>query len=404
MPRKFTTQKTAPVALRQQNTRLLLHFIQMQHAISQAELARQTGLSPASVSGILQWLLAQELLIEHGKSPQQGAGRRGALLGFNDQKAVVAGVVIDQTQCEVALLGLSAQVLAHTSQSNPAYHDPAKTLDLIAATLHTLLDQTTLPAAALVGVGVAMPGLIDPDAGVVKVAANLGWRNVHLGTMLQERLSLPVRLEHLGRAKAIAETLWGSGIGCANLVCVEIGSGIGAGVIMAGNLLKGGSGSAPEIGHTVLDLQGPACACGLRGCWETFCSGPALRRRIDHYLETMPQIKTDLTRHATLAELENAVRTGDALAQVIMSETANYLARGLLNVIWNFDPSLIILSGVVVQECPTLVAFTQMALQAFQVVRTVDIPLVVTAQGADAGVIAASALASVHYLEQLALT
>lgn len=404
MRRKFNRQKTAPVALRQQNTRLLLHFIQMQRAISQAELARQTGLSPASVSGILQWLLAQELLIENGKSYQQGAGRRGALLTFNDQKAVVAGVVIDQTQCEVALLGLSAQVLAHTSQINPVSHDPVKTIDLIVTALHMLLQQMALPTTALVGVGVAMPGLIDADAGLVKVAANLGWRNVQLGTMLHERLALPVRLEHLGRAKVIAETLWGRGIGCANLVCVEIGSGIGAGVIMDGNLLKGGSGAAPEIGHTALDLHGPACACGLHGCWESYCSGPAIRKRIGHYLGTMPQVKTDLTHNTTLAELERAVRTGDALAQVILSETANYMARGLLNVIWNFDPSLIILSGFVVQECPTLIEFTQIALGALQVVRAVDMPLVVTAQGADAGVIAASALASVPYLEQLAFT
>ena len=404
MLRKSNQQKTAPIALRQQNTRLLLHFIQMQRAISQAELARQTGLSPAAVSGILQWLLAQALLVEHGKSHQQGAGRRGALLTFNEQKAVVAGVVIDQTQCEVALLTLSAQVLAHTSQVNPAYGDPAKTLDLIVSLLHTLLQQIPLPTSALVGVGVAMPGLIDADAGIVKVAANLGWRNVHLGAMLQERLVLPVRLEHLGRAKAIAETLWGRGIGCANLVCVEIGSGIGAGIMMDGNLLKGGSGSAPEIGHSVLDLHGPECACGLRGCWESYCAGPAIRKRIGRCLATMPQLKTSLTPQSTLAELEAAVRVGDVLAQVIMSETANYMARGLLNVIWNFDPSLIILSGFVVQECPTLIAFTQIALQALQVVRTVDIPLVVTAQGADAGVIAASALASVHYLEQLVLT
>jgi len=401
---KSHQQKTAPIALRQQNTRLLLHLIQMQRAISQAELARQSGLSPAAVSGILQWLLTQELLVENGKSHQQGAGRRGALLTFNEQKAIVAGVVIDQTQCEVALLTLSAQVLAHTSQVNPAYDDPVQTLELIVALLHTLLQQLPLPTSALVGIGVAMPGLIDADAGVVNVAANLGWRNVHLGTMLQERLALPVRLEHLGRAKAIAETLWGRGIGCANLVCVEIGSGIGAGIMMAGNLLKGGSGSAPEIGHSVLDLHGPECACGLRGCWESYCAGPAIRKRIGCCLTTMPQLKTSLAPQSTLAELEAAVGAGDVLAQVVMSETATYMARGLLNVIWNFDPSLIILSGFVVQECPTLIEFTRVALQTLQVVRTVDIPLVVTAQGADAGVIAASALASVHYLEQLSIS
>ena len=403
MLHKSNQQKTAPIALRQQNTRMLLHFIQMQRAISQAELARQTGLSPAAVSGILQGLLTQELLVENGKSHLQGAGRPGALLTFNEKKAVVAGVVIDQTQCEVALLSLSAQVLVHIIQANPAYADPVKTLDLIVDLLLSLVQQLSLPITALVGVGVAMPGLIDADAGVVKVAANLGWRNVHLGTLLQERLALPVWLEHLGRAKAVAETLWGRGTDCANLVCVEIGSGIGAGIMMDGNLLKGGSGSAPEIGHSVLNLDGPECTCGLHGCWESYCAGPAIRKRIGRCLATLPQIKTSLTPQSTLAELEAAVRAGDVLAQLVMSETANYMARGLLNVIWNFDPSLIILSGFVVQDCPTLIEYTQIALRTLQVVRTVDIPLVVTAQGADAGVIAASALASVHYLEQLSL-
>ncbi|MFN8466055.1 MAG: ROK family protein [Caldilineaceae bacterium] len=390
--------------LRQQNTFALLSTIQKERAIAQAGLARQTGLSPASVSSILQPFLAQDLLIENGRSSQQGAGRRGALLGFNDRKAVTAGVVVEQLQYEVGILGLSGNVIAHRRQHNADYRDPVKTSELITSTLHNLLQEHTLPATTLVGIGVAMPGMIDPEAGVVKAAANLGWRDVPFRTLLQSRLQPPVTLEHLGRAKAIAETLWGSGVGCANLVCVEIGSGIGAGILVDGNLLKGDSGAASEIGHVALDLHGPKCTCGLHGCWESYCSGPAIRLRIGSYLAAMPQIRTNLTHAATLPELEQAVQGGDPLAQIILAETANYMARGLLNVIWSFDPSLIILSGFVVEECPSLIEFSRVALRTLQTVRTVDVPLLATAQGADAGVIAASILAAVPFLEHLAFT
>jgi len=401
MNRNNPTKKADQLGLRQQNTHLLLRLIQVSGPISQAELARQTGLSRGSVSEILQPLLNQNVLVEEGKIQPPGGGRRASLLTFNNKKMVVVGVVIDQEMYEVGLIGLSANVLGYATQTYPPSATPDEAVELVAVSLNTLLTENNISPEAVVGIGVTVPGVIDPEAGIIKVASNLGWHNVPIKALLQSKFNLPVRFDHIGHAQVIAESLWGNGVGKENVVCIQIGTGIGAGVIMGGHLLGGRSGSL-EVGHISLDVNGPECSCGLRGCWEIFCAGPAIRRRLSNYLEEMPLLDTVLTQESTLRELGQAAEKGDALAQKVLDETVPYMVRGLINVIWSYDPDLCILSGFVVRDCPYLIEATRLALREVKAVRDVDIPIVATGQGVYPRIIAASALVSKNYLEELA--
>lgn len=387
--------------LRRRNRWLLLHLIQTHGPSSQAELARRSGLSPATVSAILQPLIENRTLVEERKA-NSNIGRKASILAFNPRAILVAGVSIEQEECEIALVDLSARVLEHVSAAYPRYAEPHEVVDLAASRMRAMLKGRRLDLRALAGVGVAIPGLVDSDSGLVCVAANFGWRNVQLRALFEQKTQLPAFVEHLGRAKARAQAVWGQGAGHRNFVCLEIGSGIGAGIVAGGQILTGAGAFAGEVGHTVLDPGGPRCACGLQGCWEAFCARPAIRRRIAEHLAVAGPDGGLLTAGSSVEELGRAVEQGDPLALRVLAETARHLARGLVNVIWNFDPEVIILSGSVVRSCPRLIEATQASLATLEAARSFDVPLVAASHESDAGVVAASALVSFRRLEELA--
>lgn len=394
-------QKARRRDLRRRNKWLLLHLIQTAGPSSMAELARRSGLSPAAVSGILRPLIEQQILVEEGKTTA-GAGRRASILGFNPRAALTVGVAIEQEECETALVDMSARVVDHESTTYPRYTEPHEVVGLAASSVCSLVERNGVMWSSLVGIGVAMPGLIDSGSGLVSVAANLGWRIVQLRALFEQKLRLPTRVEHLGMAKARAEAIWGKGAGHRNFVCLEIGSGIGAGVMADGRILRGARESAGEVGHTLLDPRGPRCACGLSGCWEVFCAGPAIRRRLAEHLATEDGSTSSLWSGSTLGELGQAAERGDEVACRVLEETAQYLARGLVGVIWSFDPELVILSGPVVRDCPRLVQATRAQLAVLEAARKFDIPVVPATEESTTAVVAASAIASCRHLEELA--
>jgi predicted NBD/HSP70 family sugar kinase/biotin operon repressor len=398
-PSGMVPGKTSRRDLRQRNRRFLLRLLQTEAPISQAELARRSGLGPASVSSILQTLIEDGVLVEEGKTTS-GLGRKGSLLAFNRAEVLIVGVLIEQESCEVALVDLSGRVLAREMRSHPTYAQPDEVVALVAEQLEALLIRTGVRPRALAGVGVAVPGLVNAKTGSVEIAANLGWRNVSLRSLFEQRLGLPAGVENIGRAKARAESLWGRGRGHENFVCLEVGSGVGAGVVCDGRVLRGATASAGEVGHISLDPAGPRCSCGLYGCWEVFCSGPAIRRRVANHLNSEPAYHGTLTATSSIQELAAAAEQGDTLAHRVIEETAGYLVRGLVNLICNFDPELIIMSGHVVWNCPALVDAAQAGLRKLTAGRIIDLPLV--AQSAEGGVIAASAIVSVRHIEKLA--
>ncbi|MFN2234308.1 MAG: ROK family transcriptional regulator [Anaerolineales bacterium] len=387
--------------LRSRNTHLLLHLIQTDGPISQADLARRSGLSPSTVSGIIQPLIENRLLIATGKNTNQGMGRRASLLSFNRDTLMTVGVVVEPDECKIALVDFAGTVIGCTDLAYYPPYQPKQFSQFIQDKLRELLQEYDIRRSVIVGIGMALPGLIDGELGIVKAAINLGWRNVPIKQIIEEQLQIPVSIENVGKAKIATETIWGTGVDCNNIVLIEIGSGIGGGAVVDGHLLKGATYSAAEIGHTSLIYDGPACQCGLKGCWEVLCSGPAIRERIRYTLSNHPDAMTKLNRESNLHDLQNAAESGDPIALSVIQETAILMARGLSNVIWNFDPEMFILTGYVVENCQILIDATQDELKKIQAVRSMNIPLVKAKQGSDFGVVSASALVSQRYLEEI---
>jgi predicted NBD/HSP70 family sugar kinase len=388
--------------LRSRNTHILLHLIQTHGPISQADLARRSGLSPSTVSGIIQPLIENSLIVAAGKNTKQGMGRRASLLTFSSETLMTIGVVIEPEECSIALVDFSGNVVGYTELAYCPPYQPEQIANVIKNDLEKLLQEYDIQRDAIVGVGVAMPGMIDAELGVVKAAVNLGWMNVPLKQIIEKQLKLPVSIENVGKAKIATETIWGTGVDCNNIVLLEIGSGIGGGAVVDAHLLKGATYAAAEFGHTSLDLNGPLCQCGLHGCWEVFCKGPAIREALISHLNNDLEVVTQLNPESSLRDLQESADAYDELALRVVKETATYMARGLVNLIWNFDPEMIILTGYVVEDCPIIIDITQVELKKLQVVRSMEVPLVKAKQGGNFGVISASALVSRGYLEDLA--
>jgi predicted NBD/HSP70 family sugar kinase len=387
--------------LRSRNTHLLLHLIQVNGPVSQADLARRSGLSRSTVSGIINPLIENSLIVTTGKNKKQGMGRRASLLTFSPETLMTVGVVIEPDQCKIALIDFSGTVIGSTDLTCSLPCQPEQVAICIKADLEKLLQECDVQRDAIVGIGVALPGMIDVETGTVKVAINLGWANVPLKQIIEIKLELPVSIENVANAKIATETIWGRGVDCENLVLLEIGSGIGGGALVDNHLINGATFAAAEVGHTSLDLNGPQCQCGLQGCWEVFCNGPAIRARIKKYLTNYPDIATQLNPDSSLRDLQEVAEADDELALMVIQETARYMARGFVNILYNFDPEMLILTGYIVEECPFLIESTQEELKKIQAIRSMAVPLLKAKQGDNFGVISASALVSRKYLEEL---
>jgi glucokinase len=212
----------------------------------------------------------------------------------------------------------------------------------------------------LVAVGVAIPGHVDPDAGSVSMAVNLGITNLRLGPMLADELGVPTFVEHDARAAALwlsQQTGNGAAARPPSVAFLAIGTGISAGVVIDGVLLRGDNGLAGEVGHVVADPDGAVCVCGLRGCLETVAAGPAIGRQAD---EAMADGRsTSLSPHPSAAEVFRAASAGDEVAVEITDRVADYLARAIRSLALTLGVKRVVIGGGVAAAGPALLELIQ---------------------------------------------
>lgn len=239
---------------------------------------------------------------------------------------------------------------------------------------------------SVVGAGIAVPGIVQD--GIV-TSHNLGWQDVPLAPAL-EGLGLPAILMNDMAAGAVGELDFGRARGCTNVIFVTISTGIGAGIILDGEVYSGANGLAGEVGHMVVDLNGLLCGCGRRGCWEMIASGTAHRRRIrEAYTSgTWP----NLDHEPTPGEVTGRAREGDRAARALVLRTARYLGIGVSNLANLYDPEAVIFTGGFARNNWDIIhdyLLNEVREQAF----SQKIRLLLTELGDDAGVMGAAALA-----------
>ncbi|KOV66014.1 transcriptional regulator [Streptomyces sp. AS58] len=311
---------------------------------SRQELAAATGLSLATVATLVGELLGLGMITEVGFEDSAGGRPRG-LVAVNPSGGALIGVDIAETYVHVELFDLALNAVARAEEDmRPGESRPEQVVGHVAAAVGAVIAQAGIEEARVLGVGVSVPGQVDRDNGVAEYAPNFDWRDVPLLDLLAEHLAHPLHLDNPLRACAVAELWFGAARGRGDAVVVNLGTGVGAGLVLGGGLHRGVSNSAGEWGHTTLVLDGRLCHCGNRGCVETYVGAPGIMRRLRE-LSPGSALLHPGDQTATVGALARAVAAHDPVAVEVVRDTARYLAAGIADLINLLNPEVIVLSS-----------------------------------------------------------
>ncbi|MBP7571734.1 MAG: ROK family transcriptional regulator [Acidobacteria bacterium] len=335
---QVATSETA----RQINRRIALNIIRRSQPMSRADLARRSGMQRSTVSAIVEQLIDEGWVTEGASGPST-RGRRPRLLHLNVERAGIVAVDLRPETTRVALAGIDARFVMQSAWPTPASPEAfAKTL---AGTVESF--GAARQDIVCEGVGVSVPGRVN-DAGELVFAPNLGWGQVNLRKLLESEVGLPLALENAASACALAELWFGRHPeNVRDLVAVTVSEGIGVGLLLNGQLVRGGGAMAGEFGHVVLDERGTPCACGRRGCWEQFASNQAAVR---HYLGRSAPKRNSGRRAARSLQFTDILALadgGERRAVATLERMAYYLGLGISGLVTGLAPQLLVIVGEV---------------------------------------------------------
>ncbi|MEO5704088.1 MAG: ROK family protein [Candidatus Limnocylindrales bacterium] len=347
-PTRATHQQT-----RAYNAALVLRALYDFGPISRAGVARLSGLTRTTVGEVVNDLVGDGLAREIGRGPSTG-GKAPILLEFVDGARHVIGIDLGELVFRAALVDLRGQVQRTIERpvSGLTGNDAVRVV-------HELIEELTRGArATLLGIGVGTPGIVDASTGTIRRAVNLDWNDLPLGEILRTRHGVPVEVANDSRAAALAIELFSSRRR-NNLVAITVGRGIGAGLVLGGELFHGDGFGAGEIGHVVVDDDGAECRCGRFGCLETVASATAILLRATEAAAADPTspiglratyaaAATPATR-LTLADVRAAIDEGDEPVRRIVVTAGRFLGQMVAGVIGVLDIEHIVLHGSVAQ-------------------------------------------------------
>ncbi len=315
------------------------------------------------------------------------------------------GVDLGGTKLEVAHIDAQGRVRQRLRKATNIKGGPSAIIEDIIGYIWTLREVAESPPA---GVGVGVAGQVEKDTGKVIFAPNLEWRDVPLQAQLHRTTGLPVIVTNDVRGATWGEWLHGAGQGCDDLLCMFVGTGVGGGVVSGGRMLAGCNNTAGEVGHITVDMNGPLCTCGNRGCLEALAGGWAITRLAREGVTADPEAGKVLLEMAggsiddiNVATVARAVRGGDPMARRLMEQAVAALIAGATTLINAFNPCRLILGGGVINGVPELIGKIDKGVRG-QALAAACSSLLVLPAGlrTDAGVIGAAALAKRTFAEK----
>ena len=375
-------------SLRLINQERLLGLLLTHGPMHRAGLARRADLSRTTVSTIITELMARGLVVESdgdaGITHRDGRARE--VLAVNPAAAAVAGMDFTFNAVWVHVSDLARQEITSGGAPLDPALSPAERIDIGISLLDRLLAQHGLDRTRIIGAGIGVPGPIDRATGVIGVSLpGQPWSHVHAAEEFGRRLGLPVFIENNTRLEAIAEAHWGSGRGVKNLFYFGLSSGIGSGLIIDGRLYRGAIGAAGELGHVSVNIDGPACPCGNRGCLVGYAGIPAVLAAL------RPALGDDVTIEQVLA----ATAAGDRACIGIFADVGTVVGRVLANLCNLLNPERIVVGGELSRAGEALLSPIREAISryALSLVRDVDVVPAALDLGARAGAVGGAALA-----------
>jgi glucokinase len=270
-----------------------------------------------------------------------------------DQKLPVLAVDLGGTKIIIAIMSHQGEIIARQSYNTLADEGPQAVMNRIFSSIEEVLSQNNLSLSQLSAISIAAAGIIDIKNGVITEAPNLsGWHDIPLKSIVEEKFKLTTFLINDADAAALGEHRFGAGKGLSNLILLTLGTGVGGGIIINSGLYLGSSGSAAEIGHMIIDVNGPKCQCGNNGCLEAFVSGSAIAAEAKSRISqggksSLIEMAEGKIENITAEKVYLAAGEGDSLASEVISRAAYYLGIGVVNLVNILNPEMVIIGGSV---------------------------------------------------------
>ncbi|MFJ6522714.1 ROK family protein [Streptomyces filamentosus] len=320
-------------SLHRANLERVVRAVRMAGSLTQAEIARSTGLSAATVSNIVRELKDGGTV---DVTPTSAGGRRARSVSLSGDAGIVIGVDFGHTHLRVAVGNLAHQVLAEEAEPLDVDASAAEGFDRAERLVNRLIEATGIGRDKVIGVGLGVPGPIDVSSGTLGSTSILpGWSGINPAEELSARLGVPVHVDNDANLGALGELVWGSGRGVRDLAYIKVASGVGAGLVIDGRVYRGPGGTAGEIGHITLDESGPVCRCGNRGCLETFTAA--------RYV--LPLLWPSHGPDLTLERVVQLAREGDPGCRRVIADVGRHIGSGVANLCNLLNPSRVVLGG-----------------------------------------------------------
>ena len=336
-------------AMAQMNRSMVFDLIRRKGPISRAEIARTIGLSIPTVMKITEEFSHKQFVQDVGKGESSG-GKRPELLELIPDSKYIIGVGVGRSKTNVLMMNLAGEVFIREIMETGGTVVPEVWISRLIRVIENVIRESGLPEKQILGMGIGMPGILDEESGKVLFSPDFKWENVDMLTPIRERFKMDITIENANRALAMGEYYFGAGVDSRNFLVVNLGHGIGSAIMREGEFYRGSSGSSGEIGHIILEKNGPKCNCGNKGCLEAIASGNAIARDAKiavlegNASKIMELVNGEINRIEAKTVFE-AAHLGDQMAIQITERAMQYIGIGLANYINLLDPDLIILFG-----------------------------------------------------------
>lgn len=332
------------------NKQIALTLIRTHQPVSRADLARLMNTNRANITFLVNELLEKKLIKEGAQGKEKVRGRKPTFLYLNSNKSLAVAVDVRASRTFIMITDSIGKQIGKIV-SFPTALDPEKFVDALGFEVRKALGEIA-PNASVDGMGFVIPGMVNHNSGIVLHAPALKWRNVNLLDPLRREFGdIDIHLENSGKACALSQiwTTHRDGSVLNDIVFVSVSDGVGVGVVINGEIMRGKHNTAGEFGHVPLSIDGPRCSCGANGCWEVYISNPATLSRYFGRSVTNRQPQAFDQANFTVEDLIVNARNNDSKALTALHMTARYLGLGLASIINAVDPSRIYIGGEITE-------------------------------------------------------
>jgi len=346
------------------NRSRILQLLRDRQVLSRSEIALITGLNGSTISILVRELIVEGIVREIGFGTSK-VGRKPVALEINPKSRFALGVQIGDTRVAAVIIDLSGNIRGELEYPVAPNAQVSEVVAHATDGLKGLISGLKEDEGKLLGVGIGLAGLVDVERGVFIFGPNLTGRDVNVAEIVRARLKVTVAVDNEVNTMALGEQWFGAARQRQNVLCVSVGGGVGSGLLINGKIFRGANGGAGELGHMIIDPDGPQCGCGTRGCLEAVAGGRALcnearKAAADHPDSLLRPVLSEQEESRIIELITKAFSGGDPHAKEIIVRVGRMLGTGIGNALNLCNPEVVVLGGEVIERCEPL---AQIAMQ-----------------------------------------